>query len=234
MLPILCLFDIDGTLIKGSYGNKPTSPSLDFAFKEVFGIRDFNFIKYSEYRGITDLSIVMGVGKENGFAEELIKEKFDLFIDKAIEFLEKDKNNYQNKILPCAKTLVGVLSKKKVTCGILSGNAEKKAWWKLKACGFDKFIKFGAFGELSVKREDLFPIALERAQKLTGQKFEKQNIYIIGDTDNDIRVAKAHGVRSIGVATGMRKIEELIDAGADYVLPDFTKTKKFLEIIGIN
>lgn len=233
MQPVLCLFDIDGTLIRGATQNSPTSPSLDFAFKKVYGISDFTFNKYSKYDGTTDFNIVMGVGKENGLSEEELKEKFHEFIEVATEFMKETYQDYSNKILPCAKTLVGVLIKKKVTCGVLTGNAAHKGWWKLKATGFDKFLKFGAFGDNVMDRNDLFPIALAEAEKYSGLKFAPENIYIIGDTCHDVEVAKVHGLKSIAVATGRMTEEELLLCGANYVLPDLTKTKVFLNIIGV-
>lgn len=230
---ILCLFDIDGTLIRGTTKNMSTSPSLDYAFKKVYGITDFVFANYPGYDGTTDLNIVLGVGRENGLGEEELRSKFNEFIETATEYMQETYYDYKNKILPCAKTLVGVLTKKKVICGVLTGNAAKKGWWKLKATGFDKFIKFGAFGDSVRDRNELFPIALSEAEKYSGLHFTRENIYIIGDTRHDIEVARVHKLKSIAVATGRMTEEELKKCGADYVLPDLTKTKKFLEIIGV-
>lgn len=233
MQPVLCLFDIDGTLIKGTTRDKPTSPSLNSAFSKVYGIADFNFVKYSGYDGTTDLNIVLGVGKKNGISEEILKNKFDEFIEEATNYMKACYQDYKNKILPCAKTLVGVLTKKKVTCGVLTGNAEKKGWWKLKETGFDKFLKFGAFGDSVIDRNELFSIALKEAEKYSGLHFVPENIYIIGDTGHDVEVAKVHGLKSIAVATGKMTEEELRGCGADFVMPDLTKTKMFLNIIGV-
>jgi len=233
MQPVLCLFDIDGTLIRGTIKDKPTSPSLDYAFKKVYGIMDFNYTKYPDYDGTTDLNIVMGVGKQNGISEEELENKFNEFIIAATEYMQTAYLDYKNKILPCAKTLVGVLTKKKVTCGVLTGNAAHKGWWKLRATGFDKFLKFGAFGDKVIDRSDLFPIALREAEIYSGLKFAPENIYIIGDTSHDVEVAKVHGLKSIAVATGRMTVEELKACGADFVMEDLTKTKKFLGIIGV-
>lgn len=231
MIPILCLFDIDGTLIKGTSKNG-RSPSLAHAFDKIYGIADFSLEKYPQSDGSTDLNIVLDVGTKNNLAEKDILPKFKDFIEVTVEYLNTYPD-YPNFILPCAKTLVGVLSKKKVICGVLTGNAAKKGWWKLKATGFDRFIKFGAFGDVSIKRSDLFPIALKEAENFSGLKFTPENVYIIGDTCHDVEVAKVHGVKSIAVATGRMTETELKKCGADYILPDFTKTKKFLEIIGV-
>jgi len=234
MLPILCLFDIDGTLVRGSTRENPTSPSLDFAFKKIFGITDFNYTKYQKYDGTTDFNIVLGVGKLNGIQEDELKNKFNTFIDEAIVYMENNYPDYNNNLLPCVKTLIGVLCKKGVICGVLTGNAEKKGWWKLKKTGLDKFIKFGAFGDSIINREELFPLALEKAETISGLHFDKKNIFIIGDTYHDIEVAKIHSLKSIAVATGRMTNTELKRYEPDYIFADLTKTKEFLKIIGID
>ncbi len=47
---------------------------------------------------------------------------------------------------------------------------------------------------------------------------------IIGDTPHDVRCARAHGMRAIGVATGKFGVDELSLAGADLVVPTLRDT----------
>ncbi len=45
---------------------------------------------------------------------------------------------------------------------------------------------------------------------------------LVGDTPDDMRAARGAGVRAIGVATGWHKPAQLLEAGAERVLPDLT------------
>ena len=47
---------------------------------------------------------------------------------------------------------------------------------------------------------------------------EKSSILMIGDRDQDIDGAKANGLQSAGVLWGYGSREELMDAGADYIV----------------
>lgn len=208
------------------------SPTLKHAFFEVFGVNDFTFEKYPQSDGSTDYNIVCDVAGSHGFSEKEINEKYPVFVEKTLEMLQTYEN-YKSLVLPCVGVLLGVLKKKGAVCGVLTGNSEKKGKWKLKETGLNRWLKFGAYGDFIKKRPDLFPIALKKAEEISGLKFEKENIFIIGDTCHDIEVAKVNGVKVIAVATGRVTVEELRECKPDAVFSDLTKTKEFLKIIGI-
>jgi len=46
---------------------------------------------------------------------------------------------------------------------------------------------------------------------------------MVGDTVHDMRMAKAGGIKAIGVAWGYHAVEDLKDAGADVVIGDFVE-----------
>jgi phosphoglycolate phosphatase len=54
---------------------------------------------------------------------------------------------------------------------------------------------------------------------------------LIGDSIYDMQMAKAAGVRAIGVAWGYHPPNDLIDAGADAIVEDFTALDKTLEAL---
>ena len=57
--------------------------------------------------------------------------------------------------------------------------------------------------------------ALELARQLG---IRPQHFLYLGDTDTDMRTAKAAGMRAIGAAWGFRTVEELLHSGADKVV----------------
>jgi len=110
-----------------------------------------------------------------------------------------------------------------VTLGLLTGNWEAGARIKLSRFGLNRFFPFGAFGSDATDRDDLPPVALERAAEHTGQAFRPEEALIIGDSVHDVGCARAHGIPVLAVATGRTAAKELQRAGAVQVVTDLTR-----------
>lgn len=54
---------------------------------------------------------------------------------------------------------------------------------------------------------------------------------VIGDTEHDIKPAKALGIKSIGLTTGIRSRQFLIEAGADIILDSFVEVPHTLGLV---
>jgi phosphoglycolate phosphatase len=65
------------------------------------------------------------------------------------------------------------------------------------------------------------PEMIEVAMRKAG--VDAGHTVMVGDTVYDMHMAKAAGVRAIGVAWGYHEIEDLRDAGADVVLRTFSE-----------
>ena len=103
---------------------------------------------------------------------------------------------------------------------LLTGNWEIGARAKLEPFGLNRFFDFGAFGEDGVRRNELVPVAVERAALQLGAPPEPSDVVIIGDTVRDIACGDAHGVPVLAVATGFTPDHRLEEAGARWVVPD--------------
>jgi phosphoglycolate phosphatase len=77
-------------------------------------------------------------------------------------------------------------------------------------------------------REHLPPVGLERYRRHTGRELEPRRATVIGDTPHDVRCARVHGCRSLGVATGSFRVDALREAGADLALDDLSDTERVL------
>ena len=78
---------------------------------------------------------------------------------------------------------------------------------------------------LDVKKPD--PTALlEIADKFSAPT---ARMIMIGDSSVDIMTAKNAGAVSAGVTYGFRKVEELVEAGPDYLVDRFDELKDILE-----
>ncbi|MFG0275093.1 MAG: HAD family hydrolase [Phycisphaerales bacterium] len=118
-----------------------------------------------------------------------------------------------------------------LTLGVLTGNFAETGTIKLEAAGFrmDAF-RVRVWGDESPHdppaRDHLPGVGIERFRALHDESIDGARVTIIGDTIHDIACAKAHGCRSIGVATGWHDAARLESAGADLVLDDLTDTER--------
>ena len=74
-------------------------------------------------------------------------------------------------------------------------------------------------GRLAKDRAGLVRIAIRQARRERWIS-QKSPIWLIGDHPNDVRAAKANGIRALAVATGLTKIDDLLSCEPDLALPD--------------
>lgn len=129
-----------------------------------------------------------------------------------------------------ADVLGAVATDTAAVSALLTGNVERGARIKLSAVGLWDRFAFGAFGDEAARREDLGPVALEKARRL-GYSFSGTDCVVVGDAPQDIACARALGARMVAVATGKTSAEALARAGAPIVLPDLSDTSRALEAI---
>ena len=71
-------------------------------------------------------------------------------------------------------------------------------------------------------RNDLFPVAVERARAHGVPALAPRDIVVIGDTPHDVACARSGGAVAVGVTTGPYDRAALEAAGADIVVDDLT------------
>jgi phosphoglycolate phosphatase-like HAD superfamily hydrolase len=114
----------------------------------------------------------------------------------------------------------------------VTGNIQETATIKLRHLGYrPEVFRVGAYGADSVDRNDLPPLAVERAYQLTGVRFSGEAIVIIGDTPADVICAQSVGARSIAVLTGWSERDALEAAQPDYLLDDLTNPEQVIRAI---
>lgn len=119
------------------------------------------------------------------------------------------------------------------TLGLLTGNFEETGRLKLRGAGLDPdLFEVRVWGDESPHtpplREHLPPVGMTRWTALRGMPLEPACVTIIGDTEHDVRAARANGCRVLGVATGRTPAATLTAAGADRVVEDLSDTQGVL------
>ena len=114
---------------------------------------------------------------------------------------------------------------------LVTGNLAANAAVKLAAFDLAGWFdpEAGAYGTDHADRDELVPIALERVERLRGERYDPDDVWVIGDTPGDLACARAAGVRCLLVATGAIPLDELV--GADAAVPDLTATDEVVALL---
>ena len=216
--PRLLLFDIDGTLL--SCGPQVRGLFTE-ALLEVYGTA--GRCDSYPFHGRTDPRIVIDLLTGAGLQEAEIRARMPRFQQLYLAALEQGLARDGMRLLPGVEELLERLAERRdLTVGLLTGNWEPGARTKLSRFGLNRFFPFGAFGSDATDRDDLPPVALERAARHAGRAFRPDETLIIGDSVHDVGCGHAHGIPVLAVATGRTSAEELAAAGAEWVVPDLT------------
>lgn len=215
---MLCLFDIDGTLIDTRGAGMA---SIQAACRDVFGDSGPPL----DLAGSTDLGLINLFAAHYQFDpgdHELTMRFFTVYHQHLEAKLHADP--YRGILIAGATDLIDALaSQEHVALGLLTGNTSRGAQLKVQRHGIHHHFPFGAYGCDHADRNRLGPIALERATAHHGRHFSPHDTWIIGDTPRDIACAKAMGARCIAVATGSFTVDQLLHHEPDICCESLTE-----------
>jgi len=214
-LPLLLLFDIDGTLLIG--GATGHGAAMHVAFARVFGVADARR-HVVPYAGRTDLEIARELLALSGVevGPERLAELERAWVTAYEEIVEDD---LSDRVAPGMVALLERLAARDdVRLALLTGNLEPIARLKLARAGIGGLFRGGqgAFGSDSWRRPELPAVARARAGEARGggAPWPRNRTLIIGDTPLDVACARADGVRVLGLAGGAFSMAELHEADA--------------------
>jgi len=220
MLKKLVLFDIDGTLLTVNSINRRI---LADALKEVYGTEGST--STHNFAGKMDSVIIYEVLQSVGMSDSVIAEKFDKAKQTYIEMFLLHARLSDIILMDGIRNLLDELSAhSEVMLGLLTGNFEASGRQKLLLPEINHYFPFGAFADDAGSRNELPPVAVEKAYQLTGRRFSENDIIIIGDTEHDIACARVLNAKSIAVATGTYSAEELKKHNPHVLYENLTET----------
>ncbi len=225
----LLLFDVDGTLVDALGAGKA---ALERAMMAVYG--ETGPIEAFEFHGKTDPAIVRGLLRAEGWPDRDIERGFEETWDAYLEALDRELATRGPGVqpFPGVETLLGEIeSDSRFAPGLVTGNMEGGASRKLGAAGLGGRFEFGAFGSDSELRNDLPPIAKDRAEQAYGRAFDLAEAVVVGDTPDDIRCARANGTRVLAVCTGRHSVEELREHDPDAVFENLSDTPRVMRML---
>jgi phosphoglycolate phosphatase-like HAD superfamily hydrolase len=211
----LVLFDIDGTLLRRA-GPHHRQALVD-AVRRTTGVETTT--EGVPVQGMLDRDILTQMLANAGVSRAHIRRQMPAMIAVAQRIYVRSCPDLRRRVCPGARMLLYRLSRKGVATGLVTGNLTRIGWKKMERAGLKPYLRFGAFAELAADRAGLVRIAVRHARRQNWID-RTSPVALIGDHPNDIRAARANGVRSIAVATGVVPAEELAEHAPDILVPD--------------
>lgn len=215
MTGALVLFDIDGTLLRRAGPHH--REALAAAVRRVTGIDTTT--EGIPVAGMLDRDILSAMLRRAGASAALIRRSMPTMVEVAQRHYVRRCPDLRRKVCPGARGLLYKLHRKGIPTGLVTGNLTRIGWRKMERAGLRQYLRFGAFAELGKDRASLVKLAVRRARR-EGWIGMGSPVALIGDHYNDIRAAKANGVRAVAVATGLMPAEELAEHSPDLLVPD--------------
>jgi phosphoglycolate phosphatase len=210
---VALLFDIDGTLIDtGGAG----AASWRLAFDELYGT-PAEIGKYTD-AGMTDSQVARRTF-EAVVGRAPSRKDLAILLERRLDHLyETVDASAGYRVLPGVEKLLPRLLEDGYLLGLVTGNGEAAAHIKLHRARLNRFFSFGGYGSDSDDRSELTRKALERAALVFGEPIDPKRCLTVGDTPLDVAAAHGAGIECAGVASGHFSVQQLREAGADYVL----------------
>lgn len=210
----LILFDIDGTLLR-HFGAEPNVNigwnRFIYALKQVFHI-DVTPDPKTNYHGSVDRAILFDIAGKYGITKKKFDEKFKEVKQEIIQYAHLRETKQIYEAIPDAVLLLQLLRNNpdRFILGILTGNVEKMAYWKLRHIGIDPswFTLFVTSDEFE-DRISLAKSLFSKAEKDANISVAPKDVVIIGDAIGDIECANAIDALCVVVTTGKHNRNEL-------------------------
>jgi phosphoglycolate phosphatase-like HAD superfamily hydrolase len=211
----LVLFDIDGTLLRRA--GEHHREALVEAVRRSVGVETTTV--GVPVAGMLDGDILQTMMARAGMKPGAIRRAMPDVITRAQAIYVRTSPRLERKVCPGVRRVLGHLKRRGVVIGLVTGNLTRIGWRKMERAGLRPYFRFGAFAELAKDRAGLVRIAIGQARR-EGWIGRQSRISLIGDHPNDVRAARANGIRAVAVATGLVSIEELRTHAPDVLLPD--------------
>jgi phosphoglycolate phosphatase-like HAD superfamily hydrolase len=216
----LVLFDIDGTLVRraGSHHRE----ALVQGIRRVTGLETTT--EGIPVQGMLDPVIVSMMMKRQGARASFVHDAMPAIQRAAERYYLRVCPALHDKHCPGVEPVLDRLTRRNVLLALVTGNFTRIGWRKLQRAGLRQYFRYGAFGEMAKTRAGLAKLAIAQARR-EGLIEGGAQISLIGDAPADVIAARANGIRSIAVQTGISALQDLIDQEPDFLLTNLHKLR---------
>lgn len=211
----LILFDIDGTLLRRAGPHH--RQALEDAVLRVTG-RQASTAQIP-VQGMLDSDILRWMLKDAGARPAEIRSALPEIIERAQRLYVRRCPDLRARVCPGVRSLLARLARRGLPLGLVTGNLSRIGWTKMRRSGLRPHFRFGAFAESASTRAALARLAVSQARR---ERWIGPGalVALVGDHPNDISAARANGLRSVAVGTGVVPLEVLAACGPDILVPD--------------
>jgi len=224
----LILFDIDGTLVlSGRAGVRAMN-------RACFDIVRGEALTGMAFAGRTDWSILEEITRRFGRTLDapLLEDLRRRYVEHLTEEIERPGEGVKAVMPGIRELLLALQQREDAAVALLTGNFIEGARIKLDYFDLWKYFPCGAFGGDAANRNELVPIAIERARQCGIADVTPAQVLVVGDTPSDVECALVAGATPVAVATGGFSVEDLRQSGAEIVFEDLSDTQAFLALLG--
>lgn len=221
-------WDIDGTLLTTARGGVF---ALEDACRDVTGVAlDLQGIKSD---GLTDHQLAVRILEQTGARPTT--ELVESFLRRYEAHLPDRLPQRQGRVLDGVREILEHLAHNRpdVYSTLLTGNTRAGGQAKLSHYGLAQYFQDGAYSEDTGPRTAIAVRALAAVRaKHHGVDIDPERVFVVGDTPHDIDCARAIGVRSIAIASGVYSTAVLEAYGAWAVLDRLPAPPSFDALVG--
>ena len=212
----LAVFDCDGTLVDGQ-------AAVCEAMEAAFAAAGLSAPARGQIRRIVGLSLPVAIRHLAPEQEDRHGELVDGY--RQAFFALREQGRVDEPLFDGIRDLVGALHAAGWKLGVATGKSDRGVRGCLTGHGIvDLFCTLQTADRHPSKPH---PSMLEQA--IAEALAQPETTVMIGDTAYDIEMARAAGVRAIGVAWGYHAAEELLAAGAEAVAQDAAHLEELLQ-----
>lgn len=197
------IFDLDGTLLDTL---KDLANSVNYALRE-FGYPERTIDEVRRFIGNGVIKL-MERATPDGIDEEAFEKCFNTFRSHYLEHMYDNTKPYEGII-----EMLSILKEKGVKTAVVSNKLHSGV---VGLC--EDFFGGQLTSAYGVNTEDeRKPQPKNVLRALTDLGVGAEETVYVGDSDVDVQTAKNAGLKCIGVTWGFRSMEELLEAGAEYI-----------------
>jgi phosphoglycolate phosphatase-like HAD superfamily hydrolase len=211
----LVFFDIDGTLIRRI--GPAHRNALIQAVRRVTGLE--TGVDGIPLHGMLDTEILAAMLANAGASSGRIRRAMPEIQLHAERYFARHCPNLERKVCPGVRALLRRLARAGVPMGLVTGNFTRIGWKKVERAGLKRYFRLAVCADMGRDRAALLRLALREA-RARGWAGRRTLITLVGDTPRDVQAARANGVRSVAVATGLCTMEELRNSSPDVLVED--------------
>jgi len=203
------LFDIDGTLLHahGGVHTRSFSSSVEAVMGHPLSLDSVPL------HGSTDTAILRDAFRQAAIPEAVWQPHLEEILERMRVEVMEQRSLMSVTVMPGVLPMLSYLKSRGKRLGVATGNLEQIGWLKIEVAGLRDWFSFGGFSDRHAVRAEMI------ANALVAGECVGSTVCVVGDTPSDIAAARANGLPTIAVATGVYSYDDLLQHHPEVCTP---------------